>query len=218
MWRIQATLLVLLLAVLPVLAQESDHASENQGHGNSAQAAPQGNAPRGVRVRWYDVINDAPVESDRQMIEWGATGREVEASLGEDHYADWKGEDAWVLGTAKYGGWWADFGDDAPRAYPTTLFFIDGKFFRYFVDVQPERFELVETTLTKALGAPDNRESSTVQNRMGAEYDQEIRIWEFEEVDVHLVKRAGKVTAGLLAVTYKPLAREVPEETAEAPF
>lgn len=181
--------------------------------------------PKGIRLRWTGSTD--PVANARQMIEWGSTRGDVEEQLGvrSDVYnprefictGNRTETQSCKLGNRGNGSWSADFGDDAPKTWETMLFFVDGRFFQYIVEVPPDRFDLVETALAKALGEPDKSESSTVQNRMGASFDQEVRIWEGKEVDVNLMKRAT-VTEGLLGVTFKPLAEEVPKKEAEAPF
>ena len=82
--------LLLSSIALDAAAKQRDEDSATAETSTTSEKQP----PRGVRVRWYDVIKDSPVESDRQMIVFGATGQEIESLLGEDHYADWEGEDA----------------------------------------------------------------------------------------------------------------------------
>lgn len=190
-----------------------------EGPGESETQA-KGKAPWGVRLRWFYAGSEPPLGVGIRMIPWGMSGSEVEDMLGEKKaFGGWKGRQVWPLGEAGGGrGWWADLGGDNPRDHGTTLLFIDGQFYAYSVEVPPARFDAIGAALTQSLGPPSASTSTTVQNRMGAEFDQEERAWDFEDVEVRLRKRAERVTTGQLVVMYKPLAEGVATESAKAPF
>lgn len=175
-------------------------------------------APWGVRLRWAGTSATAPLGIDRRMISWQMTLSEAELLLGEKAYADRSGEGLWIVGGEEDGNWYADFGGFSPRDYPTVLYFADGKFYRYTVDIPPARFDVVERSLRQSSGEPSSASSGSVKNAMGAQFDQETRTWGLGDVEIYLAKRGGRVDAGTLMVTYLPLAETVPQETATAPF
>lgn len=174
--------------------------------------------PWGVRLRWARTSASAPLGIDRRMITWKMTIGEVESLLGEKAYINRRGQSLWFVGGEESGNWYADLGGAAPRDYPTVLYFVDSKFYRYTVELPPFRFPEIERALRGASGEPTEASSSMVANRMGAEFDQETRTWDLGEVEIYLAKRGATVNAGILSVTHLPLAETVPEATATAPF
>ncbi|HEX4966097.1 MAG TPA: hypothetical protein VF173_35130 [Thermoanaerobaculia bacterium] len=196
-------------------------ASKKPVHKTAAQGISSAKVPRGIRLRWNAMVKSSPVPDEKQLIEWKTTGADVESRLATDCYgSDWKGEHLCVLSTPAYGGWVADFGDEVKETYPAVLYFFDGAFYQALIEISPDQFTNVEDILIKALGKPKERSKSKIKNRMGAEFDQEVRGWSFPEVEVHLLKRAAYVDKGLLAISFKPIAKLAEEKKtkAEAPF
>lgn len=117
--------------------------------------------------------------------------------------------------------WTADFGDSFRWSMePYLQFTPDEQFYSYSILFTEEAFADTKKTLLGRLGKPKSDLPSTVENRMGAKFDQEIIIWETAHTRVMLIQRnPANLTKGALSVTYIPLEKAIPPEpTAEAPF
>ena len=107
----------------------------------------------------------------------------------------------------------------------TTLLFFEDRFFSVVFDFDIEEvgagamfLELVEA-LEERLGPPAVDDSSTIQNRMGAEFDQRTVSWKTESVLVTMTFRGRTLEKSRLTITYLPVAAEVPERPRlTAPF
>lgn len=117
--------------------------------------------------------------------------------------------------------WSADFGDSFQWSMdPYLQFTPDGKFYSYHLSFHGNAFDDTKQALLARLGKPKEGKTSTVENRMGAKFDQEIMAWKGSHTLVLLVKRSSSdLTKGLLQVTYTPLEKTLPPEpTGAAPF
>lgn len=203
-----------LLSVLVLVSLVPARAQEN--------TSSQGNRePSGLRVRWYSLMDREPdVPRSTALVEWGASAESVNELLDESCQVKLDDEEMCFLGLGRYDGWYADFGDDRLTAYEPRLLFFNNELYSYHVSFPAEYFSFVDATLRKAVGKPSNQESSSVHNRMGAEFDQEILIWELKTTQLILMKRAATVDKGVLSVTYRPIASKIPKEekAGEAPF
>jgi hypothetical protein len=112
--------------------------------------------------------------------------------------------------------WAVDFGTVA--ATP-MLRFKDGRFFGYAATFKVEGFSQVKEALVKRLGAPFSDSVGTVQNRMGATFEQETITWKLPHVAVTLTQRGTDVNTSLLTGAYLPIASTLPPaEEATAPM
>jgi hypothetical protein len=117
--------------------------------------------------------------------------------------------------------WYADFGESFQWSMdPFLRFTPDGKFFAFSLSFHENAFEDTKRTLLARLGKPKNDKPSTVQNRMGATFDQEVVEWKTAHTRVLLIQRSpSDLTKGLLEVAHLPLETSLPPEpTASAPF
>ncbi len=98
--------------------------------------------------------------------------------------------------------------------------FYDGKFYEVLALFSPSQFDDIEASLIDALGKPKQREVGTVQNRMGATFDQATSVWNTGTVSIYLMKRGAlTVDKGTFNMTYLPIAKEVPKPAKPvAPF
>jgi hypothetical protein len=110
----------------------------------------------------------------------------------------------------------ADFGS---RTFDATVIYHDNQFYKYRVSFGEFHFDYVADSLIRVLGRPATDLESTVQNRMGAEFDQRTLFWDLPKVSVYLSKRMTTIDEGIMLVTYKPIGDVVPKEKpGEAPF
>lgn len=120
--------------------------------------------------------------------------------------------------------WQPDFGEaTSDPQYETQLLFLKGHgFYAYIIDLGAERFNYVLAALKTALGKPDGMQTSSVENAMGATFDQVLVGWTTTSCMVALKKRQDKdLTKGRLVVEYLPIASEAPKgksDTPRAPF
>lgn len=183
-------------------------------------------APSGIRLRWYGLRQRESQPSETRLkLEWKtaeATAKErLDGKLRcSSRRGGAPGEDLCFAGIKGYDGWFADFGDDAKGWFEPRLFFYNGLLYQYHVEFGSDDFSYVVATLQRALGQPATSKRSTVKNRMGAEFDQDILIWERGDVIVIAMRRGAKVTEGVLSVTYQPISKTIPKEPTggEAPF
>jgi hypothetical protein len=109
-----------------------------------------------------------------------------------------------------------DSGQD--RGTIRLLYFHD-RFYEANSPVPVENFDRLESSLVAVLGEPESRQASTVENRMGAKFDQLEAVWLAGNVVARLEKRGAHVDSGSFSLTYTPIANEVPAEpTSKAPF
>ena len=118
--------------------------------------------------------------------------------------------------------WSADFGPNAPgrsRA-DASLFFFEGKLFKYSLSFGGQVFGFVCDTVAASLGTPTEKKSSTVQNRLGASFNQDESIWKTASTIVIVTRRSpNNLEEGEMTVVYLPIAVKVPkQETGKAPF
>jgi len=108
--------------------------------------------------------------------------------------------------------WRVDFGDaQVGEVSPFLSFAPDGKFYAYFATFRAEAFDLVLAILVKRLGKPTSDVPGTVQNRMGATFDQQVVQWQLPHVRVEIQRRGTDLLTGILRATYLPLAAKIPE-------
>jgi hypothetical protein len=179
--------------------------------------------PKGVRLFWpktyfggleAEGVPDkglSPSGEDRAYLYWGSTEDLMTWQLG--------GKFGCLQDACQVYDWLMDFGDPETELQP-TLFLHEGAFYRYLVTFAVADFDFIEGTLAKALGTPATSDDGTVQNRMGAEFDQKTRIWKTKDVEVVLKKRASKVDEGALMVSYLPIAvkADAKKDEGQAPF
>ena len=100
-----------------------------------------------------------------------------------------------------------------------TLDYFQDQFYRAEAGVPVEKFDAFEASLNAALGEPDSRSVSVVENAMGAKYDQVAESWVVGDVMVSLSKRANQVDRGSYSVAYSPIERLIPPAPPpKAPF
>lgn len=106
-----------------------------------------------------------------------------------------------------------------PAPYTAATFmFYDRQFYKVFASFDPIKFEEIEESLIQALGKPKQRGVGTVQNAMGATFDQAMSLWDTGTVSIELMKRVH-VDTGSFTMTYLPIAKEVPQPAKPvAPF
>jgi hypothetical protein len=111
--------------------------------------------------------------------------------------------------------WYADFGPNPParsRA-DASLFFFEGKFFQYSLSFGAQLFDFVRDTVMASLKAPTEKKSSTVQNRMGATFNQDEEVWRTEHTLVTVRRRSPQnLEEGEMVVIYLPIAMKVPKQ------
>lgn len=123
--------------------------------------------------------------------------------------------------TAVSAPWTADFGDSFRWSMKPFLSFThDERFYGYTIIFPGDAFEETKKALFARLGKPQSDLPSTVENRMGAKFDQAIIIWETAHTRVIMMQRSpANLNEGALSVTYIPLEKTIPPEpTAAAPF
>lgn len=188
-----------------------------------AMEARQIEGPKGVRLFWpktyfggleAEGVPDkglSPSGEDRAYLYWGSNEELMTWQLG--------GKFGCLKDVCQPYDWLMDFGDPEKELQP-TVFLHEGAFFRYLVTFAANDFDFIEGALSKALGAPATSEDGTVQNRLGAEFDQKTRIWKTKDVQVVLKKRQSKVDEGALMVSYLPIAEkaDAKKPEGEAPF
>jgi hypothetical protein len=103
--------------------------------------------------------------------------------------------------------WFVDFGTVGGTPF---LRFKDGHFFAYSATFRVESFSQVKEALLKRLGAPVSDATGTVQNRMGATFEQESITWKLPHVVVSLTQRGTDVNTSLLTGSYLPIAETLP--------
>lgn len=180
--------------------------------------------PAGVRLKWVSARRGGAITAARpsgtplrSLFEWGRLATDFEKTYKQRcEEKDWSGL-KFCHGMRVEGEWQVDFGD---RGWPANLGFFDGKFFQFLVLFDSDAdFDFIEATMARALGAPTSDERSTIQNRMGANFDQRKIRWLGGDVSVVLEKRSGKVDQGTLIVMYMPLASGFEgEKGGDAPF
>ena len=213
-----------LLALLPVVAsaapKEQKHSAAQLAQPTpSPAAAPptsQIQEPAGLRLQMG--------AGDPRLVEWGVTTDRFNA----DYSGNYRGHSmpnvfmntgipGVVLCPAPY-GWRPYFGSET-RKLDADLRFYQDRFFAFSISFTPDSdYDFVLATMIQALGQPVHRETSTVQNRMGATFDQEQALWQTANVEVSLQKRSTKVDQGALLVTYKPFAPPAEPTAGKAPF
>lgn len=101
-----------------------------------------------------------------------------------------------------------------------TFNFHEGRFYQALAIFLPERFPVVLSSLTEALGKPDDVQTNTVQNGFGAQFDQVIAHWKAGNVEITAWMRGIKVNEGITIMTYLPTAEAIKnhEPKAQAPF
>jgi hypothetical protein len=109
---------------------------------------------------------------------------------------------------------------DSEHAWCTVrLHYFHDQFYEADAHVPLEKFDALEASLMAALGEPDSRRPSTVENAMGAKFDQIEDSWRVGDVKVHLSKRDDTVDRGKYTVTYSPIEQLIPPEPLpKAPF
>jgi hypothetical protein len=107
--------------------------------------------------------------------------------------------------------WYVDFGD-APtgRVTPYLQFAPDGTFYAYAATFPVDGFAAIRTILVKRLGAPTADVPGTVQNRMGATFEQETITWLLPHVRIQLMQRGTDINTGFLSGTYLPIEATLP--------
>lgn len=111
----------------------------------------------------------------------------------------------------------ADFGDGRRLV---ELFFYRDRFYRWEMPLPPDRFDFIAGAMTKRLGKPKLDRVSTIQNRMGASFNQHEIVWSNSKTTTRLSMRGrgGSVDVGEVVMTFNPIAKELPSPTAETPF
>jgi hypothetical protein len=107
--------------------------------------------------------------------------------------------------------WYVDFGD-APvgTVTPYIRFTADGRFYAYNATFSTDAFATIQQILTKRLGKPTTDTPGTVQNRMGATFQQEMVTWLLPHVRIDLIQRGTDINSGLLSGTYLPIEASLP--------
>lgn len=92
------------------------------------------------------------------------------------------------------------------------------QFYYYSYEFPPISFIRISKGIEDRLGPPTNTITGTVQNRMGATFDQEERTWDLPNVEVVIQKRghAGNVTKGDVTISYKRLKEQLSEKDIKA--
>jgi hypothetical protein len=123
--------------------------------------------------------------------------------------------------------WGPDFGPDAHWAEPTLgsvlttfSFTPEGKFYAYSFTFPERVAEEVRASVAGRLGVAKRAEAGTVQNRMGATFNQLVSQWETSHVSlIFTLRTPSDLTRGSLVAIYLPLAATLPATTpAPAPF
>lgn len=162
-------------------------------------------------------------KGDAASLKWGMTKDEVASAFGRTpvHCLDKNGPTTTCYTGELPKTWVMDFGDSFRwRLAPLLTFDQQGKWYSYWVSIDEGAYEDVRSALVGRLGAPVGHTASTVQNRMGATFDQEALRWAAKDVDVILLKRRpDNLSEGMLMVTYEPLSSKIPAPpSAKAPF
>jgi hypothetical protein len=74
-----------------------------------------------------------------------------------------------------------------------TIFFRDDKVSSVLVSLPTLKFDQVSAALAEKYGKPEFDEKSTVQNRMGASFDQHEMIWKRDGTVLDVRQRAGRI-------------------------
>ena len=175
--------------------------------------------PAGIRLKWWSAKEGSAPEGKTAefLLPWGASKWELFKKIyvkGAEFNPSCEGaeEEVCYLGGAGE-GWFADFGESVR---PASLTFGPKGLSRFQVPFASHRYKFFVDIMIDALG-PGKITRSTVSNRMGARFDQEIRTWETATTRVELAKRGDIIDEGWLVVGFKPLAKMLPK-TGEAPF
>jgi hypothetical protein len=189
----------------------------------SGKPAGRPSGPSGIRLKWVGSSYETSPPETQAKLEWQAKKGAVKEQLGGHlDCSSLKTAEVELCfgGIAGYPGWYADFGEDAKGLFEARMMFFKEMFYEYDIVFDSDNFEYVTATLQKALGKTTKKSHSAVQNRMGAEFDQDIFLWDLGDVTVSVLRRGAKVTEGVMNVTYNPIGKTVPKETegGKAPF
>jgi len=108
------------------------------------------------------------------------------------------------------------FGDGT--SYNVTLMFYDNRLYGWYVNFDSDKFSFFADTMEKRLGKPTKTDGSTVQNRMGADFDQTVMEWELSQTKATVTRRSRNVTQGEVEVLHTPISRQVKTGSGVAPF
>lgn len=158
-----------------------------------------------------------------QYLRWSESKREIQSRIGPFLLCSGDPVERCVVPSDT---WQPNFGQKKwSRYFRTSLDFWDDEdgtpqFFSYSIDMNSDLYEWVRDAFASALGSPTSSETSTVQNRMGATFDQESTSWIGATTAVHMVKRrSDRLTEGQVTVAFLPIARDIPEPSkGSAPF
>jgi hypothetical protein len=115
----------------------------------------------------------------------------------------------------------ADFGRSlGDKAIVALGFTPSGQFFRFLASFPEGNFPDIRSALIARLGPPTSHREGTVQNRFGANFDQEVLTWEGKDTRTELRRRSSDITTSALDSIFLPLAKNLPspKPNAEAPF
>jgi hypothetical protein len=223
------------VSVWPITAQTtiapSDTLSAKEEPSTSAASPPlNDNEPFGIAVRggvppyrlsWQ---KGGRTEPGSLRIKWGMQHSEVERLMGPLPKSDYGSARPPMACLPENAGaaescyadpeapWYVDFGDaQVGAATPFLKFTKDGRFFGYFATFPVVSFETIKAILVKRLEHPTTDNKGTVQNRMGATFEQETIVWILPHVRIELLQRGTDINTGLLSGTYIPIEATLPK-------
>jgi hypothetical protein len=93
--------------------------------------------------------------------------------------------------------------------------FDNGKLATVTGDFDPNIFDTLEEAFVSKYGKPHRAENSTVQNRMGAMFQQRELTWSGDVFTIFLHRYGGEVTEGLLVIESTPAVLERQKQAEE---